>query len=110
MSSGESVEHIRWVERDLRKIDERNATVRFRAGNRTVPETGRRISGIQWPLFEGSYGFATIESKAVLPYTLPIEFNGVAIVAITLKVTAKGQITLRKEVLNHLGVRPRRQA
>lgn len=26
--------------------------------------------------------------------------------AITLKVTAKGQITLRKEVLNHLGVRP----
>lgn len=26
--------------------------------------------------------------------------------AITLTVTAKGQITLRKEVLNHLGVRP----
>ena len=25
---------------------------------------------------------------------------------ITLKVTAKGQITLRKEVLEHLGVRP----
>ena len=37
---------------------------------------------------------------------LRIEFNGVGAMGTTLTVTAKGQITLRKELLNHLGVCP----
>lgn len=44
--------------------------------------------------------------NAELPYTFPIEFNGVEAMAITFEVTARGQISLPKEVLNHLGVRP----
>lgn len=39
----------------------------------------------------------SLESKAVLPY-----FPAMS----TLSVTAKGQVTLRKDVLKHLGVRP----
>ncbi len=38
--------------------------------------------------------------------TLWIEFDEVGAMNITLEVTAKGQITLCNEVVNHLGVRP----
>jgi AbrB family looped-hinge helix DNA binding protein len=40
---------------------------------------------------------ATLEGKAISPYLLCMT---------TLTVTAKGQVTLRKELLDHLGVRP----
>jgi bifunctional DNA-binding transcriptional regulator/antitoxin component of YhaV-PrlF toxin-antitoxin module len=44
-----------------------------------------------------------IESKAILPYFSAI----VPEVAMTmLTVTAKGQVTLKKELLQHLGVKP----
>ena len=41
-----------------------------------------------------------------MPYVLSPDSNGVGSMTITLTVTSKGQITLRKEVLAHLGVRP----
>src|ERR1700760_69342 len=37
------------------------------------------------------------DSKAFLPYFLPMS---------TLTITAKGQVTLRKDLLKHLGVQP----
>ncbi len=42
-----------------------------------------------------------LASKADLPY-----FKGREKAMVRLKVTAKGQITLKKEVLDHLGMRP----
>lgn len=39
----------------------------------------------------------TVESKALLPYTLAMS---------TLSITAKGQVTFRKALLKHLGVGP----
>jgi AbrB family looped-hinge helix DNA binding protein len=38
-----------------------------------------------------------IEGKAILPYLRAMS---------TLTITAKGQVTLRKDLLNHLGVQP----
>jgi AbrB family looped-hinge helix DNA binding protein len=43
-----------------------------------------------------------LESKALLPY---FRMDGVAPMT-TLTVTAKGQVTLRKDVLRHLGIKP----
>jgi AbrB family looped-hinge helix DNA binding protein len=41
-----------------------------------------------------------LEGKAFLPYIAPTQENPMS----TLTVTAKGQITLRKDLLEHLGV------
>src|SRR5262249_42565941 len=46
-------------------------------------------------------GLFSLDGKAVLPYIAAIE----AIMS-TLTVTAKGQVTLRKDLLEHLGVQP----
>jgi bifunctional DNA-binding transcriptional regulator/antitoxin component of YhaV-PrlF toxin-antitoxin module len=47
--------------------------------------------------------FVTLDCKGVLPYIW--ERNETHIVS-TLTVTAKGQVTLRKDLLKHLGVNP----
>ena len=50
----------------------------------------------------------SVEVKAITPYS-PGKYpkmSGDGTMSITLTVTAKGQITLRKEVLRHLGVEP----
>jgi bifunctional DNA-binding transcriptional regulator/antitoxin component of YhaV-PrlF toxin-antitoxin module len=54
------------------------------------------------PLSEICMPLAALECKAKLPYTGL--FGGV--VMSTLTVTSKGQVTLRKDVLDHLGVQP----
>jgi len=43
-----------------------------------------------------------LEGKALLPYIAIVEKRAMS----TLTVTAKGQVTLRKELLEHLGVQP----
>ena len=48
-----------------------------------------------------------LDGKAKTPYLVTDGSDSTGLgMAITLTVTAKGQITLRKEVLNHLGIRP----
>jgi len=49
---------------------------------------------------------SALVGKAFLPYLVSRDKIMEAPVPVTLTVTAKGQITLRKEVLEHLGVRP----
>jgi bifunctional DNA-binding transcriptional regulator/antitoxin component of YhaV-PrlF toxin-antitoxin module len=48
-------------------------------------------------------GSSTLDSKAVLPY---IWISNMRLCMSTLTVTAKGQVTLRKDLLKHLGVHP----
>jgi AbrB family looped-hinge helix DNA binding protein len=43
----------------------------------------------------------TLECKAILPY---IQCGGIGMSKLT--VTAKGQVTLRKDILEHLGIQP----
>jgi bifunctional DNA-binding transcriptional regulator/antitoxin component of YhaV-PrlF toxin-antitoxin module len=51
----------------------------------------------------GCYGFSDLECKGILPYiTAENEASSMS----TLTVTAKGQVTLRKDLLKHLGVNP----
>ena len=47
-----------------------------------------------------------VDSKAKSPYCQRISKREFHVMAIALTVTAKGQVTLRKDVLQHLGVRP----
>ena len=49
---------------------------------------------------------AAIDGKAKAPYCDRIFHAQFHVMAIALTVTAKGQVTLRKDVLQHLGVRP----
>ena len=49
---------------------------------------------------------AVIDGKAKAPYYCCTSTHRFNVMAIALTVTAKGQVTLRKEVLQHLGVRP----
>src|SRR6516164_4303764 len=44
---------------------------------------------------------AALESKGILPYVVQVRLY-----MSTLTITAKGQVTLRKDLLQHLGVHP----
>jgi AbrB family looped-hinge helix DNA binding protein len=55
-------------------------------------------------VFSGRANIVPLEGKAYRPY-VRLSWNEAAAMS-TLTVTAKGQVTLRKDVLAHLGVRP----
>lgn len=49
---------------------------------------------------------AMVESKAILPYFQAIGTFAFEATVTTLTITAKGQVSLRKEILRHLGAGP----
>ena len=52
-------------------------------------------------------GVTQIDSKAILHYSINYQSTHCEdIIMATLTVTARGQVTFRKEVLQHLGIRP----
>jgi bifunctional DNA-binding transcriptional regulator/antitoxin component of YhaV-PrlF toxin-antitoxin module len=50
---------------------------------------------------------ASVDSKAIMPYTFQMRKEAPSLT--TLTVTAKGQVTLKQDLLHHLGVSPGQQ-